>query len=84
MSRRPVRQLLLDILERIDRIQRFVVDFDLAAFVADQKTSDSIVRNLEVIGEASSRLPDEFRDRYPEIPWTRIIGLRNRIVHVRR
>ena len=42
---------------------------------------DSVVRNLEIIGEAASRLPQEFKDHHVEIPWSRIIGLRHRVVH---
>jgi uncharacterized protein with HEPN domain len=50
-------------------------------FVSDTKTADAVVRNLEVIGEAASRLPAGFRDLHPNIPWRQIVGLRNRIVH---
>jgi uncharacterized protein with HEPN domain len=50
-------------------------------FFTDRKTVDSVVRNLEVIGEATNRLPEDFRDQNPTIPWRRIIGLRHRIVH---
>lgn len=81
MSRRPVRQLLDDVLERIRRIQRHVDGLDRAAFLEDDKTSDAVVRNLEVIGEACARLPEEFRSVNPQVPWARIIGLRNRVVH---
>lgn len=81
MSRRPVGVLLQDILLRAERIARHMEGLDRAAFLADDKTSDSVVRNLEVIGEATSRLPSEFRDRHPEVPWRRVIGLRNRVVH---
>lgn len=81
MSRRPVRRLLADILERIERIRLHTAGVSREAFLGDSKTSDSVVRNLEVIGEAASRLPTSFRERHPEIPWTRIVGLRNRVVH---
>ena len=47
----------------------------------DSKTIDAVVRNLQIIGEAANRLPEEFRAHYSEIPWRNIIGLRNRIVH---
>jgi uncharacterized protein with HEPN domain len=81
MSHRPARLLLDDILERIDRIDRYVADVDRETFLRDGKTSDSVVRNLEVIGEAASRLPEQFRARHAEVPWRRIVGLRNRIIH---
>lgn len=81
MSRRPGHQLVADILDRIERIEHYIVGYDRVAFLADLKTSDSVVRNLEVIGEAANRLPATFRERCPEIPWARVVGLRNRIVH---
>lgn len=54
---------------------------DENAFSTDRKTQDAVVRNLEIIGEASSRLPDEFRNAHRDIPWALMRGLRNRIVH---
>ena len=81
MSHRPTRLLLDDILERIDRIERYVVDVDRGTFLCDGKTSDSVIRNLEVLGEAAGRLPKRFRAQPAEVPWRRIVGLRNRIVH---
>ena len=50
-------------------------------FIADSKTVDAVVRNFEIIGEAANRLPEEFREKYPEIDWHRIRGFRNRIIH---
>jgi uncharacterized protein with HEPN domain len=68
-------------LERVKRIERFVTGVEREGFLQDEKTADSIVRNLEVIGEAASRLPQEFKNQHPEIPWRQIVGLRHRIVH---
>jgi len=81
MSRRPARMLLEDILNRIARIERHVAGMDQEAFLLDDKTCDSVIRNLEVIGEAANRLPDDVRALQEEVPWRRIVGLRNRIVH---
>jgi len=81
MSRRPARRLLADMLERITRIERYVDGLDLDGFRRDERTHDAVVRSLEVIGEAASRLPTAFRERAAGIPWGRIVGLRNRIVH---
>jgi len=81
MSPRPIALLIGDILDRIDRIERFVADLDRDAFVRDEKTSDAAMRSLEVIGEAANRLPQEFQNEHAEIPWRRIVGLRNRVLH---
>ena len=51
------------------------------AFVKDDKTVDSVVRNLEIIGEAANRLPRDFKTQHSGIEWPKIIGLRHRIVH---
>lgn len=81
MPRRHVGILLGDMLERIERIRQFVAGLERETFLGDQKTIDSVIRNLEVIGEAASRLPREFLDRNSSVPWRRIVGLRHRIVH---
>lgn len=49
--------------------------------MADARTFDAILRNLEVIGEAASQVPLPFRERHPEMPWRQIVGLRNVVVH---
>jgi uncharacterized protein with HEPN domain len=81
MSDRPVAVLVEDMLERIDRVARYTSGLDRDAFVRDDKTIDAVVRSLEVIGEAARRLPAEFKAGHDEIPWHRVAGLRNRIVH---
>ena len=81
MSRRSSPLLVEDIWEAVEKIERYVSGMDYDAFVADEKTIDSVVRNLEIIGEAANRLPQNFRRQYPEINWPQIIGLRHRIVH---
>lgn len=48
---------------------------------ADQRTTDAVVRNFEIIGEAVKRLPKELRDQYPVIPWKRVAGFRDALIH---
>jgi uncharacterized protein with HEPN domain len=81
MSPRPIQLLIEDIWESMEKIERYVCGLDQNAFLHDEKTIDSVVRNLEIIGEAANRLPGDFKTRHPEIAWHRIVGLRNRIVH---
>ena len=81
MSRRSAPLLLEDIGEAVEKIERYVAGLNHDAFVSDDKTVDSVVRNLEIIGEAANRIPKDFRTRHSEIDWHKIIGLRNRIVH---
>ena len=81
MSRRATPLLVEDIWEAIEKIQRYVAGLDHDTFIKDDKTIDSVVRNLKIIGEVANRVPEDFRAQHTEIEWRRIIGLRNRIVH---
>ena len=81
MSRRAIPLLVEDIWEAIEKIERYVSGLNHDTFVNDDKTVDSVVRNLEVIGEAANRLSESFKTQHPEIEWRKIIGLRHRIVH---
>ena len=81
MSNRPVNLLLSDILESIDRIPQYIEGLSFDALSKDQKSIDAVVRNLEIIGEAANRLPDEFKEKHPEVEWHKVVGLRNRIIH---
>ena len=81
MSSRPVALLVEDVWEAIEKIERYTVGLTCDDFSKDEKTIDAVVRNLEIIGEASNRFPNEFTDRHPEIEWRQIVGLRHRIVH---
>ena len=51
-------------------------------FVRDQRTQLSIVKSLEIVGEAAASLSDDTRNAHPKIPWPDIVGMRNRLVHV--
>lgn len=81
MSKRSAQLLLGDIFESIEKIQKFTKGMSFDKFINDDKTVDAVIRNFEIIGEASNRLPDEFREKHVEIDWARIRGFRNRIVH---
>jgi uncharacterized protein with HEPN domain len=68
------RDALEDIRDNIARAMRFVAGLDLDAFLADDKTFYAATRCLEIISEASRRLPPAFKERLPEIPWKDIAG----------
>ena len=81
MSKRDAGVLLEDIRDAMRKISNYVEGMNFAAFMADEKTMDSVVRNISVIGEAVKQLPEDFKDLHPEIPWAQMAGMRNRIVH---
>lgn len=72
---------LHDILESIQRIREYVVGYDHPRFVADNRTVDAVVRNIEIIGEAARSIPAEILDQEPAIPWQAIRVMRNVIAH---
>ena len=78
---RDHRLFLDDIIEAVRRIKEFTNDMDFDDFKADIKTQDAVVRNLEIIGEASGHLPEEVHLSAPEIEWRKIVGIRNILAH---
>ncbi len=81
MSKRSDKQLLLDMREATSRVLKYTAGFDERMFLEQEQTIDSVVRNIQIIGEAASRISKEFRDAHPEIEWPGIIGMRHRLVH---
>lgn len=78
---RTILDYLEDISNAIADIRSFVHDMSADAFMADKKTINAVVRSLEVIGEATGKIPTDIRMRYPDVPWDEIIGMRNRLIH---
>ncbi|MBD2848630.1 DUF86 domain-containing protein [Paenibacillus sp. IB182496] len=72
---------LEDILDAMNRIQEYIRGVDYDSFLNNGMMIDAVIRNLEVIGEASRNTSDDIRLRYPEIPWRSMIGLRNILIH---
>jgi uncharacterized protein with HEPN domain len=81
MSKRQPHLLIGDIIESGNKILHYTATLSFDEFIDDNKTVDAVVRNFEIIGEAANRLPEDFKDKYPDIDWRRIRGFRNRIVH---
>jgi uncharacterized protein with HEPN domain len=80
-TEREWRFYLDDMLAFAERAQSYTVGLTLAEFLADERTYDATLRNLELIGESATRIPAEFRDAHPEIAWRQIIAMRNRLIH---
>lgn len=78
---RSWRFYIQDMIEFSERVLDYTAGLDQETFVADQFTYDATLRNLELIGEAATHVPNEARAAHPEIQWRRIIGTRNRVAH---
>jgi len=80
-SRREWRFYLDDMIDFAGKVLAYTDGLDQAGFVASGPTYDATLRNLELIGEAATHIPDEIREAHPEIPWRMIIATRNRLIH---
>jgi uncharacterized protein with HEPN domain len=77
---RDDREKLQDILEAIERIDRYAVQ-GRQAFEQNELIQTWFTQNLQIIGEASRSLSSATRDKYPAVPWTNMIGMRNILTH---
>lgn len=81
MSKRDTKLLFKDIIESGQKIIGYTSGMSYNDFINSSITIDAVIRNFEIIGEASNRLPDEIKDSLPDLNWTKIRGFRNRLAH---
>jgi uncharacterized protein with HEPN domain len=70
-----------DILDSIRDIESFIKGLTFEDFKKDRKTVNAVVRSIEVIGEASKNIPTEIKTRYPGVPWKKMAGMRDKLIH---
>lgn len=70
-----------DILTAIEEVEEFTRGIDFQTFSKDKKTLNAVVRSLEIMGEAAKQVPEAIRGRHPDIPWKRIAGMRDKLIH---
>lgn len=78
---RDSKLYLKDILEAMEAIERFVEGIDFEEFKADDKTSSAVIRKFEIIGEATKNVPEDIRQKYPNVPWREMAGMRDKLIH---
>ena len=81
MSKRSDQDLLLDIQEAIQRVRKYCATMNYQRFSTDLKTQDAVLRNLEIMGEAVKHVSKKFKAAHPEIPWTEMAKLRDKLIH---
>jgi uncharacterized protein with HEPN domain len=65
----------------IERIHEYLGDLEFIQFSKKNIVVDAVVRNFEIVGEASKNIPNEIKEKYPEIPWRKMYSLRNLVTH---
>lgn len=79
--KRDYSDYINDVLTEASNIEAFTEGMSYDDFVGDKKTTYAVVRGIEIIGEAVKKLPKDLKDLYPDIPWKRIAGMRDKLIH---
>ena len=72
---------LRDILDAAEKAERFIEGMDFDAFSSDDKTVFAVVRALEIVGEATKKIPDSLKESHEGLPWREMAGLRDKLIH---
>ncbi len=70
-----------DMIGFAETVLSYTEGMDQGSFVADRRTYDATLRNIQLIGEAATHVPPEVRESYREVPWRAVVGVRNRLAH---
>ena len=81
MSERADVDFLKDIQESVRRIREYTDAMAYDRFLADIKTQDAVIRNLEIVGEAAKNISTQLHSKYSDVPWKGMAGVRNRLIH---
>ncbi len=81
MFKRRDTDYLGDMLEALEMIREYTHGLTLRQFLADRKTQNAVVRNFEIIGEASKKTSATLRAEHPDVPWRQTAGLRDKLIH---
>jgi len=81
MPQHEYKVYLDDILEAIEKIEKYTKGTSYNAFVKNTLIIDAVIRNLEIIGEAVKHVPLDLKKKYPNVEWKKIAGLRDILIH---
>lgn len=78
---RNYKIFLKDILKSMKLIQEYVEGMDFETFQNDQRTVDAVIRNIEIIGEATKHIPQNVKNEYSKVPWKEMARMRDKMIH---
>jgi uncharacterized protein with HEPN domain len=81
MSEKEWRHYIADILHSVERIQKAVAAETYESFAQDEDIQDIVMRRFQIIGEAAKKIPDDKKAGFSDVPWQKVISLRNIVVH---
>ena len=81
MTPKDYRDYIQDILDAISDVDDFIGTMRFEDFLKDKKTVNAVLKSIEIMGEASKRIPQNLRDKYPAVPWKRMAGVRDKLIH---
>ncbi|MEM9538847.1 MAG: DUF86 domain-containing protein [Cyanobacteria bacterium P01_E01_bin.42] len=81
MSPRRIDDYLQDILDAIVTAREFIAGITVEEFESDRKTIFAVTRAIEIVGEATKQIPTDVREKYPQIPWKSVAGMRDKLIH---
>jgi uncharacterized protein with HEPN domain len=79
--KRDYKLFIKDTISAMKSIEEFVEGLSRDEVREDDKTSSAVIRKFEIIGEATRHVPDNLKEKYPDIPWKRMAGMRDRLIH---
>ena len=81
MKKRSNRNYIEDIFTAIEEVASFIAGMTKTEFMRDRKTVNAVIRSFEVIGEAAKKIPESIRKKHPAVPWKRMAGMRDKMIH---
>jgi len=81
MKKRSISDYLIDMLDNINKVIKFTHNLQYEDFIQNDEKIYAVVRAIEIIGEAAKKIPKTFREKYPNIPWKDIAGMRDKVIH---